>query len=222
MSLNEGRLSIIINSPLFQVELKKMEREIRDKAIESIGDVRARIAQLQEPAVQVLEDIVRAKDGEVGIALKQKTAIAVLEMSGVGKKKNDEGMSDFAQFITEAYNDAKQRAFSELDQSLDEEVAENQQVKMLSEGCVDISGEVLSVDEAEDQALAAAEMPEPVVVEEPVEETEKQVSPHAFSVGHVPSAGENGGSGDKALNSLLLSAMRADGVKLKDIMEILK
>jgi hypothetical protein len=157
LSINEGRLSIICNSPLFKVELAKMERDVRERAIKNIGDVTARIAKLQDPALSVLEDIIiNPKEKDISLNLRQKTAVTVLEMAGTKKDKNSEGMSDFAQFISEAYNQAKQRALDKLDSSLAEAVEGSETLSLEEKNSfIDISGDVLAVDDAEDAALAS-------------------------------------------------------------------
>jgi hypothetical protein len=178
LNLNEGRLSIICNSPLFKIELGKMERDVRTKAIDSVGDVTARIAKLQGPALDVLEDIViNPENKDIGLGLRQKTAVTVLEMAGAKKNKNEDGMSDFAQFISEAYNQAKQRALDKLDQGLSSSESGNGDSDQLllednlglNAGAIDISGEVLNIDDADDAALIAYQLPEEGEEEEKAE-----------------------------------------------------
>jgi len=122
LNLSESRLYIITHSPLFKIELKKMERDIQAKAIDSIGDVSVRIAKLQSPAIDVLEEIVvNPRKKEIPLKLRKDAAMDVLNMAGAKRKTNDDGMSDFAQFVSDAFNAAKDRALDRLDRQLEEE-----------------------------------------------------------------------------------------------------
>lgn len=182
MGLGEARLSIIVNSPLFKVELRKMERDVRAKAVDSIGDVASRIAKLQKPALDVLEKIVIDDKGVAPLRLKRDAAMDILELAGTKRHKNEEGMNDFAQFVSEAFAEAKARAFDRLNSQLEDEIGD---------GGRDISGEILPLDEAEDLELAAFTEAEAKVLESAEGcEGEKEVESAGM---HLLEAGGNGG-----------------------------
>lgn len=176
LGLNEGRLSIIVNSPLFKAELSKMERDVRQRAVENIGDVTTRIAKLQTPALDVLEEIVTDKEKKIPYSTKRNAAMDILELAGVKKDKNEDGMSDFAQFITEAFNEAKARAFDRLNKELEVETQRNSltrgsDTEEADTFAVDITEDVkeveVSADDAEDDALASFSFPEKTPEETP-------------------------------------------------------
>ncbi len=190
LSLNEGRLSIIINSPLFKVELKKMEKDVRARAVANIGDVSARVAKMQGPALDVLEKIITNKtEKEVPYSLKRAAAMDVLELAGAKKNKNEDGMNDFAQFISEAYAEAKQRALNRLDHQLEAAVEPTQDENF---SAMDMAGDTLPLDEAEDVALANAKVVHALTSEE--EKAEQEAEPiHEGGNGNG-----NGNGGDAA------------------------
>ena len=182
MGLSLGRLSIIINSPLFKAELMKMEKDVRAKAVETIGDVSVRIAKLQNPAVDILEHIIFDKEKKIGIKLRKDTALDVLELSGSGKKKrNEEGMNDFAQFIAAAFTEAKARHIERLElQSEEFEKIERGALPPADkiQGGTDLAGDPLSVDEAEDIALSSFSVID--IEAEPETEVKKEDSSPSF------------------------------------------
>jgi hypothetical protein len=178
MGITPAGLNIIINSPLFKIELRKMERDLRQHVIEKIGDVSARIAKLQVPALDVLEGIIVDKDKVAGLALKQKTAIAVLELAGTKKGKNDEGMNDFAQFIAESYNAAKQREWDRLNSTLEEDSR-----RLRADGSIDVTPEsVVREEEEKEDAELASFNPTPSISPEEMEAMETSSESESVSV----------------------------------------
>jgi hypothetical protein len=218
LGLTESRLSIIVNSPLFKVELAKMERDVRTKAVENIGDVGARVAKLQSPAIDVLETIVKEKAGKIPYTLKRAAAMDILELAGTKKNKNDDGMNDFAQFISEAFAEAKARAFDRLNRDLEEESTQ----KRITEGTGvdDFSSGALPLDEAEDLALASFT---DIEAKEVGEDT-SSVLPPINGDGHEQadaSPTDTPPSQLDSLSQLLKKTMEEDGLDAAKIHELL-
>ena len=246
MELNEGRLSIIINSPLFKIELAKLERAVNKRAIEHVGDVTARIASLQGPAVSVLEKILINKDGKASLVLQKATAIDTLELAGAKRRDNDEGMNDFAQFVSDAYAEAQARRREMLEQEIlaaeEGEVHTYTQLRLVGASSTrtsdvdserDISGEPVAVDDEEDIALASFDTEEVLTVleqgreKEQVEAGEKEntQSPSALAESLHPTPAD---STAVEVHSLLLSVLNSGATPGKlqlnadEIRELLK
>jgi translation initiation factor 1 (eIF-1/SUI1) len=160
MCLSEHTVSIICAAPLFVIELRKMEKEVRAKAIEKASDISERIIKLQGPALSVLENIIQSK--EATERLKRDAANDILGLGGIKKgKQNEDGMSDFAQFISDAYIEAKATALSRLNQ--DSEMPGDRaliatvdiEATDITEAIDGTSGQALSVEDAEDVALTS-------------------------------------------------------------------
>jgi hypothetical protein len=190
LGLNEPRLSIICNSPLFKIELSKLERKVQARVIDSVGDVSARIAKLQAPAVDVLADIVDPKNQGVSYNTKRLAAMDILEMSGAKKNKAEDGMSDWAQFVSAAYAEAKQRHLERLNREIEIEVSSETPGE-------DTSGQTLSLADAEDEALINA----------PVTDIESEVEVEEGVSSAVPLSSGDVSSG--AVSSAVSSDLRA-------------
>ena len=230
LCLNEGRLSIIVNSPLFQTELRKMEREVRERVVDSIGDVSARIAELQTPALDVLEHIVvNPEQADISLNLRQKTAVSLLELGGIKKKdKNDDGMSDFAQFITEAYREAKTRALGTIDQTLEAEMLEGGSPELLDEienvSSFDHTAEEDNIliqagsADTEEEAGSLTAPPHPQGGEAPsftdsgAQKRTHRVLRAQFGSGKPSEGTSSSRRNDRSLNELLTSVLRSEGL----------
>ena len=99
LGINECRLSIIVNSPLFKREYDKLEKEVRERYVEKTADVQEVVQKLQPNALNVLESIITQSkvDGlVVTLPLKRETALDILELGGNGKRKlgNGDGKKD--------------------------------------------------------------------------------------------------------------------------------
>ena len=230
LCLNEGRLSIIVNSPLFQTELRKMEKEVRERVVDSIGDVSARIAELQTPALDVLEHIVINPDqADISLNLRQKTAVSLLELGGIKKKdKNDDGMSDFAQFITEAYREAKTRALGTIDQTIEAEMLEGKSPELLDElenvssfdhtaDEDDLLIQAGSADTGEETGSFTAPMhPQggeaPSFTDSGAQKRSHRVLRAQFGSGKPSEGSSSSRKNDRSLNELLTSVLRTEGL----------
>jgi len=106
LSITTTRLSIIVNSPLFKKEYKKVEDQVLQRMIEKRSDITNRVERLQPTALSVIEDIMKSKI--TGKALKRQCAIDILAM---GQKQRhadvDDGLNPFARVIQEAFKIAK-------------------------------------------------------------------------------------------------------------------
>ncbi len=86
MGITEARLSVIVNSPLFQLELRKMQRRQEDK----VAHIHEKIIEGAEKAIdfhnQVIEGAVAVKDGDetimvpVGLGARQQSSTAVANL----------------------------------------------------------------------------------------------------------------------------------------------
>lgn len=81
-----GQITRIINSPVFRVELARLEGE----ADEVATDVRKDLKLLAERAVEVLDDQLN-KQG-VDVKVQQQAAFGVLDRSGYGKNEGFKGV----------------------------------------------------------------------------------------------------------------------------------
>lgn len=126
IGISQTRMSIIVNSPLFRLELRKLQREVEEKVVESVADVSLRIKKLAPKAVDVLENLVtKNKIGQydVPLRLKKDAANDILELSGEYRKaktgengdgngangdKNGSSSFDFAKLVGDAFALAKE------------------------------------------------------------------------------------------------------------------
>ena len=86
LGMNEGRLSIIVNSPLFQLELRRLQHR-REERINSIQD---KIIEGAEKSItlhnQIIDGVIMLKDGEGEIAVdlpisaRQQSATAIANL----------------------------------------------------------------------------------------------------------------------------------------------
>ena len=101
MGYTESRLSIIVNSPLFQHKLKEYQKQIADKLADNIGNIDNRVRLLQPKALDTLEELLEKKGND---RLRRDCAKDLLDIGGnLGKKRDEEGMNDFARIISDAF-----------------------------------------------------------------------------------------------------------------------
>ena len=101
MGYTESRLSIIINSPLFQHKLKEYQKQVADKLAENIGNIDNRVRILQPKALDTLEELLEKKGND---RLRRDCAKDILDIGGnLGKKRDEDGMNDFARIISDAF-----------------------------------------------------------------------------------------------------------------------
>ena len=87
-----SRASVIVNSPLFQEEMKKMQEEIDGKFVEAEGEkihtdiVRRRLLRLSEKAVGALEEALEDRSGSVRVS----AAKEILDRTGFVKEDKGE------------------------------------------------------------------------------------------------------------------------------------
>ena len=106
MGITEHRLSIVVNSPLFKIEFKKLEDAVFDKMVEQRGNIDDRVAKLQPSALTVIEDMMKSKNTPK--RLKRDCAKDIIEMDQKRRRINDDdGLSPFARTIAEAFDLAK-------------------------------------------------------------------------------------------------------------------
>ena len=83
--LTQPRLSVIMNSPLFRIELAKMQKEVNAQFVENesskvhTSDVRGK---LQEEALRSLDKIIELRDGAVSERVRQLSALEILDRAG--------------------------------------------------------------------------------------------------------------------------------------------
>ncbi len=92
--LGPARISVIINSPLFREELKKMEAEVGGEYVKNEGSkaqldfVRIR---LKEEAQRSLDKLVQLRDGAQSERVQQLSAVEILDRAGVVRTDKVEG-----------------------------------------------------------------------------------------------------------------------------------
>lgn len=101
LDITQSRLSIIINSPLFISELRKMEREVFDNLVETRGDITGKVRELQPKALKVLSDMMEEKT--TGKALKRACANDILGLDKKRQTGEDDGLNPFARMIQDAF-----------------------------------------------------------------------------------------------------------------------
>lgn len=107
LGYTDGRLSIIVNSPLFQIKLRAFEKEVNDKVVDNVANFELRVRKLQEPALDVIEGLMTKSKNE---RLKRDCAKDVLELGGnINKKRDEDGMNEFARIISDAFKAAAER-----------------------------------------------------------------------------------------------------------------
>ena len=106
LNITQSRLSIICNSPLFKRELANLEGKVENKFVEQRGNVETRVSNLQHKALDILEDIVSKDvigDSKVPLRLKKDAACDILDLGDLKKKDHNDGLNDFAKFVTDAF-----------------------------------------------------------------------------------------------------------------------
>ena len=92
--LTNARVSVIINSPLFKEEMRKMEGEVRDEFVQNEGgkvhtdSVRGRLA---EEALRALDTIVGFRDNATSERVRQLSALEILDRAGYKASEKIEG-----------------------------------------------------------------------------------------------------------------------------------
>lgn len=108
LDITTTRLSIIVNSPLFKAEYKKVEDKVLQRMIEKRSDITNRVERLQPSALSVIEDIMKGKT--TGKALKRQCANDILELGQKRRRAEvDDGLNPFARVIAEAFKIAKEK-----------------------------------------------------------------------------------------------------------------
>jgi hypothetical protein len=107
MGYTEGRLSIIINSPLFQIKLKAFEKQVNDRVVDNVANFEKKVRELQTPALETISGLMERSKNE---RLRRDCAKDVLELGGNIKKERDaDGMNEFARIIADAFKSANER-----------------------------------------------------------------------------------------------------------------
>jgi len=102
LDITQTRLSIIVNSPLFKKELRKMENAVYETVVANRGDIGDRVSRLQPTALSVIEDIMKSKT--TGKALKRQCANDILEMGQKARRvEDDDALNPFAKVIQTAF-----------------------------------------------------------------------------------------------------------------------
>lgn len=105
MGYSQGRLSIIINSPLFQHKLKEFQKQVSDKLVDTIANVENKVRLVQPAAVDTIVNIMNKKGND---RLRRDCAKDLLEIGGTfGRKRDEDGMNDFARIIADAFKMAQ-------------------------------------------------------------------------------------------------------------------
>lgn len=183
MGISEARLSIIVRSPAFQLELRRMEADVYDKAVDTIGDVTVRAKRLQPKALDTLEALM--EDKKIGAMVRRTCAKDILDLAGATKKRDVDGMTDIARFISDAYTAAQAaRAASEGNTPVMEPIPSEDPIddaKLITENSVnDVN--------SEDDALISA----PIIDVTPSPESSSpQTSPSSPTLADVIVSREN-------------------------------
>lgn len=107
LEMDQSRLSVIVNSPLFKSELRKMEDQVFESLKESRGDIAAKVKELQPKALQVIQTIMENKVS--GARLRRDCAKDILELDKKRRTNEDDGMTPFAKVIQDAFKLAHER-----------------------------------------------------------------------------------------------------------------
>jgi len=107
LEMDQSRLSVIVNSPLFKSELRKMEDDVFDSLKESRGDIAAKVKELQPKALQVISEMMGSK--KTGARLRRDCAKDILELDKKRRTNEDDGMTPFAKIIEESFKLAHER-----------------------------------------------------------------------------------------------------------------
>lgn len=103
LKISQPRLSIICNSPLFKRELSKLQKRALDRAVEDLGDISARVRELQPKALDTLEKIMQSG---ASANVRRASAKDILDLGMAERKRGVDGESDFATFIREGFEAA--------------------------------------------------------------------------------------------------------------------
>lgn len=148
MDISASRLSIIMNSPLFMREMKRLERDVYERVVDKVSDVTERAKVLAPKALDVIEAMLENKKEklkvkeDVPLRLRRDAANDILEMAGSKRsKKNDDGMSDFAQLVSSA--------FSLAEKAIDANVKTTSPIVINAEATAVVEGEVRGEEEKE-------------------------------------------------------------------------
>ena len=107
LEMDQSRLSVIVNSPLFKSELRKMEDQVFESLKESRGDISAKVKELQPAALGIIQGIMESK--KAGARLRRDCAKDILELDKKRRSVEDEGMTPFAKVIQDAFKIATER-----------------------------------------------------------------------------------------------------------------
>lgn len=89
IGMTEGRLSIIVNSPLFASELEKMEEQVAEQLIKNASNLRIRYAEHAEEALDVQLDIMR--DEMASASVRADVAGQIQDRAGYSRKGEKQG-----------------------------------------------------------------------------------------------------------------------------------
>lgn len=119
LGMSEGRLSVIVNSPLFKRLYAEEAALVRERFIEKTSAVAEKVNSLQPKAIETLESLLtkdKVNEIRVSPALKREVALDILDLGGNGKRsKVDEkanAMNDVIKIISDGFALAKS-AFEE-------------------------------------------------------------------------------------------------------------
>lgn len=175
LEMNQSRLSVIVNSPLFKSELRKMEDQVFESLKESRGDITTKVKELQPVALKVIQTIMENKVS--GARLRRDCAKDILELDKKRRTNEDEGMTPFAKVIQEAFDLAhKNRESPDRDDAKTEPEIKN--VTPGYEGAIETSiievGESTPYEEAEKSAKETDATPDITEGPETVKDVEDE------------------------------------------------
>ena len=102
LNISQTRLSVIVNSPMFKKEFKKLEDAVFENAVATRGNITDRVNKLQPTALSVIEDLMKSK--RTGKALKRQCANDILELGQKMRRTGeDDGLNPVARMISEAF-----------------------------------------------------------------------------------------------------------------------
>ena len=149
IGMSQTQLSIIVTSPLFKAEFAQIEKDVRARAVENIGDLDGRLQTLRPKALDTIESIMKDKKNAPA-RLRRDCARDILDMSSGKKKRDEEGMSDFGRFVSTAF---AQSAIDEIKAAAVREANTSTESTDVEEEVIDIDGDVaaFSSNEEEDE-----------------------------------------------------------------------
>ena len=108
--MTAGRISIIVNSPLFKSELKNLREAVKKELVSNKASIEERLESLQGKSLDTFEEVL--DNPKVPLKLKKETAKDILVLSGIQHRRvqaKDGGVEDYTRFVAESFAEAQRR-----------------------------------------------------------------------------------------------------------------